>query len=117
MMAAINVFGSNLQKQCKQAITCSVLDGGDDEALVVGNTLSNNQFLVKLLPHLSRRREKWIRDCRALRSAFDNGQSRNVCKLYENLHRDSLDIHNRHIPIGHIHYRHWSMNIIFIGYK
>ena len=70
LMRDIGVLGSNLQRQCKQAITCSVLDDGDDEALVIGNTKANKQFLVELLPHISWRRDEWIADCRALRSAY-----------------------------------------------
>ena len=99
ILSAIGVLGSNLQRQCKQAITCSVLDFGDDEALVIGNTFANKQFLKELLPHISRRREEWILDCRALRSAFDNGQSRNICKLYYDQHRESLAIHIIHFPL------------------
>ena len=90
LLETMGTNGSNLQLQCKHAITCSVLVSGDNNALVLGNTLANKQFLEKLLPHLSRKVEIWIRDCRALRDKFYNGQSKNVCKEYKDLHRDSL---------------------------
>ena len=90
LLTALGTEGTNLQLQCKHAITCSVLDGGDGDALVIGNALSNKVLLHDLLPHLSWKRDKWIADCRQLRSDFESGNSRNICKLYEDAHHQSL---------------------------
>ena len=90
LLTVIGVRGSELQRQCKQAITCSLVDYGDDSALVIGNSSSNKKLLDDIIPHVSRRGDEWICDCRVLRLDFDNGHSRNICKVYEDLHRGSL---------------------------
>ena len=99
LLETMGTKGSHLQLQCKHAITCSVLVSGDNNALVLGNNLANKQFLEQLLPHQSRRVEDWIRDCKALRDEFYNGQSANVCKLYEDLHRESLALTSYDISV------------------
>ena len=95
LFSAMGTKGSHLQLQCKHAITCSVLDGGDDDALVIGYKKTNNKFLEVLLPHISRRREDWINGCRVLRSEYENGDSRNICKLYDDEHNESLDTYTQ----------------------
>ena len=90
LLVILGIRGSQRQRQSKQAITCSMVDHGDDDALVIGNMTTNNVLLEELLPHTSRRVEDWIKDCRVLRYEFETGQSNNICKLYENLHRISL---------------------------
>ena len=109
LLAVLGIRGSERQKQCKQAITCSLVDHGDDDALVMGNMTTNNVFLCELLPHMSRRAEDWVKECRVLRYEYETGQSNNTCKLYDNLHRNSLANTYTLIPIlcpstGHILY-------------
>ena len=80
-------------RQCKQAITVALLDDGDGDALVIGNSVKNGRLVKELLPHVSWRVTEWIADCLRLRQGFYNGQSGSVCKSYEDLHRESLAIH------------------------
>ncbi len=60
LMAMVGVMGTNLQRQCKQAMTCSLLDSGHETNLVIGHTASNKKLLESVLPHLSWRRDEWI---------------------------------------------------------
>ena len=92
VFAAMGTLGSNLQRQNKHAMTCSVLIAANrvQGSLIMDNPAANMKLLVQLLPHKDDDcRRDWIRDCKALLSAFNNGQSRHICKDYENLHRQS----------------------------
>ena len=80
----MGIVGTNYQKQCKQAISCAIMNMDGDY------NLQNGNLLKVLLPHTNKDcRKVWIQQCVGYLAEYRKGKSTVPFNKYENMTRDS----------------------------